>query len=92
MRLVRKDINTRDGDGTVTLLPQEPEDMVGYIVFVSQTLLETNVKPLVAPLQPHPPQRPTPRRCYPQSYQRGIYRQHRHQNHPRNPHYLCYIH
>lgn len=28
MRLVKKDINLRDGTGTATLIPQEPEDMV----------------------------------------------------------------
>lgn len=30
MRLVKKDINTRDGTGSATLLPQEPEDMVHH--------------------------------------------------------------
>ncbi len=45
MRLVRKDINTRDGDGTVTLLPLEPEDMVGYIVLASQNSLRLMSNP-----------------------------------------------
>jgi len=33
MRLIKQNIERKDGSGTATLLPEEPEDMVSMFVF-----------------------------------------------------------
>lgn len=37
MKLIRQNIVQKDGSGTATLLPEEPEDMVGLFVSCRQT-------------------------------------------------------
>ena len=34
MRLIKQNIVQKDGSGTATLLPEEPEDMVGLLILL----------------------------------------------------------
>lgn len=39
MRLIKQNIERKDGSGSATLLPEEPEDMVGLFVSFGRTSL-----------------------------------------------------
>lgn len=45
MRLIKQDIIERDGSGTITLFPEEPEDMVSFGVLPSILNLTLNLRP-----------------------------------------------
>lgn len=59
----------RDGSGTVTLIPEEPEDMVIFTSCSSAKRNHTNHQP-VARIQPHPRKRHPPRSSSPPSRNR----------------------
>lgn len=69
MRLVKNKIE-HDGSGTVTLFPEEPEDMVRESQQQSHILADTKlIHPnLVARIQPHSTRRPSTRKRYPPSH------------------------
>jgi hypothetical protein len=64
MRLIKQNIE-RDGSGTITLFPEEPEDMVRAIALSFD--LSSPLTSAVACLQSHRTQRSAPRISHPQS-------------------------